>query len=373
MGKVAQEQRSQSKYFSLAESGAARDAERMRLTKSLSIIGGLLAGAILPAQAATSSQNATMKAVVLRAYGEPEMLKLEEMPRPEPKDDEILIRVIAASVNPVDVAIRKGYLAEIIGNKFPLVLGMDAAGVVEKTGAKITKFKKGDEVYAFFTLASEGGYAEYVIAKESETALKPKAITYAQAAAVGAAGSTAWQALIETAKLSSGQTILIHGGSGGVGHLAIQIAKARGAKVIATGSTANQDFLKQTGADVAIDYSKAKFEEVVKDVDVVLDSVGRDTLKRTYGVMKKGGIIVSIVDEPAQADLDAHGIRGVTLRSSPKADTLEELARLMEAKKLVPVVSETYPLADFNKALDQIATRHTRGKVVLQVADEPRS
>ena len=314
-----------------------------------------------------------MKAVVLRSYGGPEVAKLEEVPRPEPKEDEILIRVVAASVNPVDVAIRKGYLAELIGNKFPLIIGMDAAGIVEKTGAKVTRFKVGDPVFAFFTLASQGGYAEFVIAKESEAALKPKQVTYAQAAAVGAAGSTAWQALIETAKLSSGQTVLIHGGSGGVGHLAIQIAKARGAKVIATASTANQDFLKQMGADVAIDYSKTKFEEVAKDVDVVLDSVGRDTLKRTYGVVKKGGIIVSIVDEPAQAELDAHGIRGVTLRASPKADVLEELARLMEAKKLIPVVSQTFPLADFNKALDQIATRHTRGKVVLQVAAEPRS
>jgi NADPH:quinone reductase-like Zn-dependent oxidoreductase len=341
------------------------------MLRNLTLIG--LAGILLLSATAAQPEKATMKAVVLHAYGGPEVAKLKDVPRPEPKEDEILIRVIAASVNPVDVAIRKGYLAELTGNKFPLVIGMDAAGIVEKTGAKVTRFKVGDPVFAFFTLAGQGGYAEFVIAKESEAALKPTQVTYAQAAAVGAAGSTAWQALIETAKLSAGQTVLIHGGSGGVGHLAIQIAKARGAKVIATGSTANQDFLKQTGADVAIDYSKTKFEEVAKDVDVVLDSVGRDTLKRTYGVVKKGGVIVSIVDEPAQADLDAHGIRGVTLRSSPKAATLEELARLMEAKKLVPVVSETYPLADFNKALDQIATRHTRGKVVLQVAEEPRS
>jgi NADPH:quinone reductase-like Zn-dependent oxidoreductase len=312
-----------------------------------------------------------MKAVVLRGYGGAEVSKLEEMPRPEPKDDEILIRVIAASVNPVDVAIRKGYLAELIGNKFPLILGMDAAGVVEKTGSKITKFRKGDAVYAFFTLASEGGYAEYVIAKESEAALKPKAVTYAQAAAVPAAGSTAWLALVDTAKLSAGQTVLIHGASGGVGHFAIQIAKARGAKVIATASSANQEFLKQMGADMAIDYTKTRFEEVAKDVDVVLDTVGRDTLKRSYGVVKKGGIIVSIVDEPAQAELDARGIRGVTLRAAPEARVLEELARLIEAKKITPVVSQTFPLSEFDKALDQIATRHTRGKVALQVAPEP--
>jgi NADPH:quinone reductase-like Zn-dependent oxidoreductase len=320
---------------------------------------------------ATESPTSTMKAVVLRGYGGPEVATFEEVPRPEPKDDEILIRVVAASVNPVDVAIRKGYLAELIGNKFPLILGMDAAGIVEKAGSKITKFKKGDPVYAFFALASEGGYAEYVVAKETETTLKPKAITYAQAAAVPAAGSTAWLALIDTAKLGAGQTVLIHGASGGVGHFAIQIAKARGAKVIATASSANQEFLKQMGADVAIDYTKTKFEDVAKDVDVVLDTVGRDTLKRSYPVVKKGGIIVSIVDEPVQAELDARGIRGVTLRAAPQPQVLEELAQLIDAKKINPVVSQTFPLSDFGKALDQIATRHTRGKVILQVASEP--
>jgi len=156
-------------------------------------MGGLTTLALLPGHAATQSEKPMMKAVVIHAYGGPEVLKLEDVPRPEPKDDEILIRVVAASVNPVDVAIRKGYLAELIGDKLPLIPGMDAAGVVEKTGAKISKFKAGDSVYAFFTLASEGGYAQFVVAKESEAAPKPKAVTYVQAAAVPAAASTAWQ------------------------------------------------------------------------------------------------------------------------------------------------------------------------------------
>jgi len=313
-----------------------------------------------------------MKAIVIHAYGGPEVLKLEDVPRPEPKENEILIRVIAASVNPVDAAIRQGYLARLIGDKLPLIPGMDAAGVVEKTGAKIVRFKVGDPVYAFFTLASEGGYAQFAVAKESEAAPKPTALSYAQAAAVPAAASTAWQALVETAKLSAGQTVLIHGGSGGVGHFAIQIAKARGAKVIATASTANQDFLRQLGADQAIDYTKTKFEEVAKDVDVVLDSVGEDTLKRSYSVVKRGGIIVSIVDDPEQAALDAHGIRGASIRSSPKANVLEELTRLIDAKKITPIISQVVPLSDVAKAHEQIATRHTRGKIVLQVAGEPR-
>jgi NADPH:quinone reductase-like Zn-dependent oxidoreductase len=324
-------------------------------------------------KAATEPDASTMKAVVIRAYGGPEVLKVENVQRPEPKDDEVLIRVFAASINPVDVAIRKGYLAELIGNKFPLIPGMDAAGMVQKTGSKITKFRRGDLVFTFFTLVSEGGYAEFVAAKENEVAVKPEMVSFEQAAAVGAAGSTAWEALVDEAKLSAGQTVLIHGGAGGVGHFAIQIAKARGAKVIATGSTANQDFLKQMGADVAIDYTKTKFEDVAKDVDVVLDSVGRDTLERSYGVVKKGGIIVSIVDEPQQAALDAHGIRGLAFRCTPQASVLEELAKLMNAKKMTPVVSQTFPLADVVKAQEQIATRHTRGKIVLQVAEEPKN
>ncbi len=312
-----------------------------------------------------------MKAIVIHEYGGPEVLKYEDVPRPEPKEDEILIRVMAASVNPVDAAIRKGYLARLIGDKLPLILGMDAAGVVEKIGTKITKVRAGDPVYAFFTLAGEGGYAEFVVAKESEVALKPKAVTYEQAAAIGAAGSTAWEALVDRARLSAGQTVLIHGGSGGVGHFAIQIAKARGANVIATASTPNQELLKHLGTDVGIDYTKQKFEDVAKDVDVVLDSVGNDTLTRSYGVVKKGGIIVSIVDEPDKAALDAHGIRGTTLRASPKANVLEELAQLIDSKKITPFVSQILPLTEVARAHEQIATRHTRGKIVLKIADEP--
>lgn len=314
-----------------------------------------------------------MKAVVLHEYGGPEALNYGETPRPKPKEDEILIRIVAASVNPVDVAIRSGKYAEYFHTALPLVPGMDAAGIVETTGSKISKLKAGDPVYAFFTLSEEGGYAEFAVAKESEAARKPASITYEQAAAVPAAGSTAWQALIDAGKLSSGQTVLIHGGSGGVGHMAIQIAKARGARVIATASTANQDFLKKLGADQAIDYTKTKFEDVVKDVDVVLDAVGGDTLTRSYGVVKKGGVIVTIAGEPDQAALDAHGIRGASISAEPKSETFAELTRLIEAGKLKPVVTGVFPLSEVAKAQEQIATRHTRGKIVLQVAAAPKS
>jgi NADPH:quinone reductase-like Zn-dependent oxidoreductase len=324
---------------------------------------------VLLLPAAALADSATMKAIVIHGYGGPEVLKYEEAPRPEPKANEVLIRVKAASINPVDVAIRNGYLKQFTGNKFPLILGMDAAGEIEKVGAKIDKFKVGDPVIAFFTLAGEGGYAQFVLATENEIARKPSAITFEQAAAVPAAGSTAWKALVETGDLKAGQTVLIHGGSGGVGHFAIQIGKARGAKVIATGSTANQDFLKRMGADVAIDYTRQKFEDVAKDVDFVLDSVGEDTLKRSYGVVKKGGMIVSIVSDLDPKELARHGIRGTTIRTEPDPKTLEELVRLIDAKKITPVISQVLHLSEVAKAQEQIATRHTRGKIVLKVAD----
>jgi NADPH:quinone reductase-like Zn-dependent oxidoreductase len=312
-----------------------------------------------------------MKAVVIHAYGGPEVLKLEDVPRPVPKENEVLVRVIAAGVNPVDVLIREGTYAKFFGTTLPLIPGYDIAGIVEKTGAKITKLKVGDPVYAY--VLSGGGYAEYAVATEGEASAKPKSLTYVESAAVPLAALTAWQALIDTARLRAGQTVLIHGGSGGVGSMAIQIAKARGAKVIATASTPNQDLLKQLGADVTIDYTKTKFEDAAKNVDVVLDSVGKDTLARSYGVVKKGGFIATLVAEPDQAELDKHGIHGAPISVKPNADELAEVTKLVEAKKLKAVVSQVLPLTEAVKAQQQAATHHTRGKIVLKVAEQPKN
>jgi NADPH:quinone reductase-like Zn-dependent oxidoreductase len=316
------------------------------------------------------SVKPTMKAVVIHEYGGPEALKYEDIPRPEPKDDELLIRVIAAGVNPVDGMVRSGMFG---GNReFPIILGGDVAGIVEKVGSKITKFKAGDPVFAYVSLNNSGGYAQYALATERELAPKPKSLTYVEAAAVPIVAITAWQALVDKAKLSAGQIVLIHGGSGGVGSFAIQIAKARGAKVIATASTRNQDFLKELGADVAIDYTKQKFEDVSKDVDVVLDSIGGDTLDRSYGVVKKGGIIVSLVARPKEPELEKHGIRGATLNAEPDSEELAEIGKLIDDKKIKAIVSQTFPLSEARKAQEQVATGHTRGKIVLKIADEPK-
>jgi NADPH:quinone reductase-like Zn-dependent oxidoreductase len=316
------------------------------------------------------SQKPTMKAIVVHEYGGPEVLKYEDAPRPEPKDNEVLVRMIAAGVNPVDALIRSGKYAKFFGTTLPLIPGYDIAGVVEKTGAKVTKLKAGDSIYAYVMWG--GGYADYAVATEGEAAAKPKSITFLEAAGVPLAALTAWQALIDAAKLNAGQTVLIHGGSGGVGSFAIQIAKARGAKVIATASTPNQDLLKELGADVAIDYTTTKFEDVAKDVDVVLDSVGKDTLARSYGVVKKGGFIATLVAQPDQTELDKHGIRGAPISVKPNSDELTEITKLIEQKKIKPVVSQVLPLAEAVKAQEQAATHHTRGKIVLKIADEPK-
>jgi NADPH:quinone reductase-like Zn-dependent oxidoreductase len=312
---------------------------------------------------------ATMKAIVAHEYGGPEVLKYEDTPRSEPKENELLVRVIACGVNPADPLVISGRLAKEFGTHLPLIPGYDVAGVVEKTGAKVTKFKKGDAVYGYALFG--GGWAEFAVLAENEAALKPKTATFTDAAAVPLAALTAWQALIETAKLSAGQTVLIHGGSGGVGSFAVQIAKARGARVIATASTANQDLLKQLGADVAVDYTKTKFEEVAKDVDVVLDTVGRDTLARSYAIVKKGGIVTTIASRPDQAQLDKYGIRGTSVWSRPEGNQLAEITKLIEAGKIKPIVSEVLPLADAVKAVQQAETHHTRGKLVLKIAEEP--
>src|SRR4051794_28397038 len=319
--------------------------------------------------ALTQSRAATMKAVVAHEYGGPAVLKYEDAPRPEPKENELLVRVIACGVNPADPLVVSGVMAKEFGTHLPLIPGYDVAGVVETTGARVTKFKKGDAVYGYALFG--GGWAEYAVLAENEAALTPKAMSFTDAAAVPLAALTAWQSLIDVAKLTAGQTVLIHGGSGGVGNFAVQIAKARGAHVIATASTANQDLLKQLGADVAIDYTKTKFEEVVHEVDAVLDPVGRDTLARSYAVVKKGGIVMSLVARVDKAELERRGIHGVGIAVHADSEDLNAIAQLIDAGKVKPVVTTVLPLGEAIRAEQQAETHHTRGKIVLKIADQP--
>jgi NADPH:quinone reductase-like Zn-dependent oxidoreductase len=339
--------------------------------KSITVTLSLATVSLLFSHSLRADEEPMMNAVVAHEYGAPEVLKFEEVSRPQPKEDEALVRVIASSVNPADPLTLSGKYAREFGTHLPLIPGYDIAGVVEKTGANVTKLKVGDAVYGYPTFG--GGWADYVTVKEWEVAAKPKSLNFVESAAVPMGGLTAWQALVDVAKLQPGQTVLVHGGSGGVGSFAIQIAKARGARVIATASTANQDLLKQLGADVAVDYTKTKFEDVAKDVDAVLDPVGRETLARSYGVVKKGGIVMSLVARPDPAEIKKHGIRGAGISVHPDAEDLGEIAQLIDAGKIKPIVTQVLPLNQAIAAQQQAATHHTRGKVVLRIADEPKS
>ena len=311
----------------------------------------------------------TMKAVVAHEYGGPEKLKLEEVQVPEPKENEILVRVIGSGVNPADPLILNGKYAKEFGTHLPLILGYDMAGIVVKAGSKVSKLKVGDPVYAY--LLWGGGWAEYCISNENESAIKPKSLSFFNASAVPLAALTAWQALIDAGKIQSGQTVLIHGGSGGVGSFAIQIAKARGARVIATASARNQDLLKQLGADVAIDYTKPNWENAVHDVDFALLPVGGETMQRTYGIMKKGGTMATLIQRADQAELEKRGLHGAPIFSHPDANELAEITKLIEANKIKPIISEILPLSEAAKVTAQAETHHTRGKIVLKIADDP--
>jgi NADPH:quinone reductase-like Zn-dependent oxidoreductase len=309
-----------------------------------------------------------MKAVRIHNYGGADVLRFEDAPRPTPGQGEVLIRIYAAGVNPVDWKIRAGYLKDRIQYPLPFIPGWDLSGVVEATGPGVTRLKKGDEVFARPDLARNGAYAEYIVAQESEVALKPKSVDHVHAAAIPLAALTAWQALFDAAGLSAGQKVLIHGAAGGVGSFAVQLAKWKGAHVIGTASARNLDFLRELGVDEAIDYEKTRFEDVVHDVDVVFDTIGGDTQKRSWKVLTKGGILVSTISPPSQEEAAKHGARAGYVFVQPNASQLSEIAKLVDSGKLKPVVETVLPLSEARRAQELNETGHTRGKIVLKVA-----
>ena len=311
-----------------------------------------------------------MKAVRIHNYGGPEVLHVEDAPRPAPGSGELLIRVYAASVNAIDWKTRAGYLKDVFPLPLPYIPGWDVSGVVEAVGSGVTRLKKGDEVYARPDAArnGKGTHAEYVVVKETEAALKPKSIDHVHAAAIPVVALTAWQALFDTAALSKGQRILIHGAAGGVGSFAVRLAKWKGAHVIGTASGRNQAFLRELGVDEPIDYEKARFEDVVHDVDIVLDLLGGDTQNRSWRVLKKGGILVSIVAPPSADEAAKNGVRSAFFSAHPSSSQLSEIAKLVDAGKLKPMVETVLPLQDARRAYELNETGHVRGKRVLKVA-----
>jgi NADPH:quinone reductase-like Zn-dependent oxidoreductase len=310
------------------------------------------------------SQDSSMKAIRIHAFGGVDALKYEDAPKPNPEPDELLVRVKAAGVNPVDAMVRQSGMGGRA--KLPFTPGFDVAGVVERVGEKVTKFKPGDEVFAYLALSRGGGYAQFATVKESEAAAKPTNISFDEAGGVPLVALTAWQALVDTAKVDKGQRVLIHGGSGGVGSMAIQIARVKGATVFATASGKNQDLLKALGANTAINYETQKFEEIAKDCDIILDTVGGPTRDRSYACLKKGGILVTIVGQPDKSAAEKHGARATNILVKPDASQLAQIAKLLQDEKIKPAPTQTMPLSDAAKAHEQIATKLTRGKIVLK-------
>ena len=309
----------------------------------------------------------TMKAVAMHAYGGPEVLKYEDAARPDPATGEVLVRVHAAAVNPVDWKVRAGHLRGFLNYSLPLIPGWDLSGVVEATGAGVSDWKQGDAVYARPDLRRNGAYAEYIAVRASELGHKPRSIDHVQASAIPLACLTAWQALFDAGGLKAGQRVLIHAAAGGVGTFAVQLAKWKGAHVVGTASERNHAFLRELGADEVIDYTKTNFEEVVRDVDVVLDTLAGQTRDRSWNVMKKDGILVSILGQPSPDDAAQHGVRAAGVFVQPNQAELGEITKLVDSGKLRPVIETVLPLAQAARAHEMNQTLHTRGKIVLQV------
>ena len=320
-----------------------------------------------------------MRAVRIHQFGGPEVMKLEEVARPVPAPDEILIKVYASGVNPVDWGIREG------GNDMlrpyltlPMTLGWDTAGIVEETGSEVTAFTKGDAVFGVPNFPGDGSYADYCAAKAGQFALKPKSIGFTEAAGVPLAGLTAWTAIFADGKLQPGQRILIQGASGGVGSFAVQFAKAKGAYVIGTASADNLEYLKQLGADEVIDYRSQPFEEMVHEVDVVVEtSPLRDNEERlkSVTVLKEGGILVSVnVDFPFNdavlAALARKQATGALTANQPKQEWLAEMAQLIDEGQVSVFISQVFPLEEVAQAHRESQTYHVRGKLVLAVRKE---
>jgi NADPH:quinone reductase-like Zn-dependent oxidoreductase len=312
-----------------------------------------------------------MKAIVLKEFGGVDQLEIQEISIPAIKDNEVLIRARAIGLNPVDVKTRigKGQAAKL-RKETPMILGFDVSGVIEKTGASVSRFKKGDEVFGMINIPGTGKtYAEYVAAPAEHIAHKPGNISHEEAAASSLAAVTAWQALVKQAKLSSGQKILIHAASGGVGHFAVQIAKHLNAYVIGTSSAENREFVLSLGADEHINYKSVKFEDVCPPVDVVLETIGGDNIDRSLKVLKKGGTIVSLpsgASDSVSEKAAAQNKKGIFFLVNSNGDDMNKIAELLKEGALHVHVSHVFTFEGIGKAHELLASGKTKGKLVLK-------
>ena len=332
-----------------------------------------------------------MKAFILDRYGSADRVQFGEVADPGLRDDDVLVEVHAAGVNQLDAKIRNGEFKRILPYRFPLVLGHDVAGVVVRVGSRVRRFKPGDEVYARPADGRIGAFAQFIAIKEDDVAIKPKRLTMEEAASIPLVGLTAWQALIEKAHLEKGQTVLIHAGSGGVGTFAIQLAKHVGATVATTTSTANVDFVRSLGADIVIDYTKEDFAHVVRDCDVVLNSLDKVTLEKSLRVLKPAGQLISISGPPDSAFARSIGASwvlrmimsalsyGITTKAKRRqatysflfmranGDQLTEITSLIDDGLIRPVVDRVFPFAATKEAMAYVEAGRAKGKVVVSL------
>lgn len=305
-----------------------------------------------------------MKAIRIHQYGHSDQIMIEDAPRPRIGAGQALLRIRDAGVNPVDWKIREGLYRERMPRELPLTLGQDVAGEIVEVGEGVTRFHVGDPVFGF----ASGAYAEFAAADERELALKPRLMDYDEASALPTASLTAWQAVMELAGLAEGQLALIHGAAGGVGSFAVQLAVWRGARVVATASRRDAEYLLRLGVERVIDYKTERFDRLVRGADAVIDLVGRDVLERSYDVLKPGGKLVSTVGPTDEAKAGAAGVEALTMAMRRDGAQLGRIAELVDQKTLRPRVDQILPLTDARIAQELSQSGETRGKIVLHVA-----
>lgn len=308
-----------------------------------------------------------MRAVTISEYGGPEVLTSSELARPVAASDELLVRVVAIGINPIDWKLRQGYAKERIPLEMPAVLGGDVSGIVEQVGGAVSDFQVNDAVFAMRGLT--GAYAEYVTVKTGCAAAKPATLTHVQAASVPLAALTAWQGLFDHGGLEQGQEVLIHAAAGGVGGFAVQLAKRAGARVTATASAGNAAFVRQLGADDVIDYRRCAFQAQLENLDLVLDLVGGNTTVRSLEVLRPGGKLVLAVpvDESTMAAAEQKQVTMLRMMAQPDGGQLRKIAALLDAGDLQTTIAATIPFPDFRTAHEMSATGRTRGKIVVEV------
>lgn len=326
---------------------------------------GVPQAAAAAARCDAAAVSATMQAVRIHEYGGTDVLKLETVPTPKPDAGEVLIEVRGASVNPIDWKLRQGMMKSGWPLDFPAVLGRDLAGVVVGVGAGVTAWRCGDDVVAYLDRTVHGAYAEFVPTRVEDVAAKPAELSYEEAAAYPLVAVTAWRSLVSAGRLAAGERVLIHGGAGGVGTMAVQIAKARGAYVVTTASRRNHEFLQSLGADEVIDYKTTRYEDAVRDMDLVLDAVGGDTPTRSVATLREGGRLISIAARIPAAICDGERIACPAEPAVDNREVLASLATLIEAGKLAVHIDARFPLAEAAAAQALNRGGHTRGKIVL--------